>query len=154
MVLSTFHTNDAPSAITRFHHMGVESYLLASTLNLIIAQRLVKRICKNCKTEAQFDPRLLQRLKMDSQSTLYRGTGCGNCGGSGYFGRLPIFEFFPINSEIRNAIASGSSESKLRAMARKQGYGGLLESGVSKVLQGDTTPEEVVNVTFEEEMNV
>lgn len=156
MVLSTFHTNDAPSAVTRFLHMGIEPYLLASTLNLIMAQRLVKRICKSCKAETQYDAQALERLRIDQalidKTTFYRGKGCNICNGTGYAGRLPIFEFMPINNDVRSAIASGQPESHLRAMARQLGYGGLLESGVTKLLQGETTPNEVAAITYEEDI--
>ncbi len=155
MVLSTLHTNDAPSAVTRFIHMGVEPYLLASTLNLIIAQRLVKRICSNCKVEMTIDDEdTLNRLKIDktkaAQTTFYRGKGCPQCGGTGYAGRLPIFEFLAMNREIRHGILDGCTEAQIREISRKLGNGDLQESGVSNIYKGLTTPEEVMNVTFEE----
>jgi len=150
LVLSTFHTNDAPSAISRFVYMGIEPYLLASTLNLVVAQRLVRKVCDRCKEPTQLDEKVLKRLNIDpgqsEQNVFYHGRGCNACGGTGYHGRLPIFEFLPIDNEISEKIIAGESESQIRAAARQKGYGGLLESGVSKMRQGLTTAKEVLSV--------
>jgi len=154
LVLSTFHTNDAPSAISRLVYMGVEPYLLASSLNLIIAQRLVRKICDRCKEPVDLNKEALKHLNIDPQKTkdtvFYRGRGCNVCGGTGYKGRLPVFEFLVIDNDIREKLIAGGSESQIRTLARQRGYGGLLESGVSKMLQGLTTAEEVLRVTFTE----
>ena len=151
LVLSTFHTNDAPSAISRMVYMGVEPYLLASTVNLIIAQRLVRRICERCKEPVQMDEEMLSRLKITPEQSqgkvFYHGAGCHACGNTGYFGRLPIFEFLVINKEIRQELISGAGEQKIRAIARQKGYGGLFESGMNKVFMGLTTAEEVLGAT-------
>ncbi len=156
MVLSTFHTNDAPSAITRLLHMGIEPYLLASTLNLIMAQRLVKKNCKHCSEPCTFDPQHLQRLNIDDElaaaATFKRGKGCRNCGGSGHAGRLAIFEFMPLDTEIRELIIQRAAETQIRRRAREMGFGGLMDSGIGKLLQGLTTPEEVLNVSFDENL--
>ncbi len=150
LVLSTFHTNDAPSAISRFLYMGIEPYLLASTLNLVVAQRLVRKICDHCKEPIQLSEQVLKRLSIDPEkaktAVFYHGRGCNNCGGTGYRGRLPIFEYLPIDHELSEKIIAGESESQIRAAARQKGYGGLLESGVSKMWQGLTTAEEVLSV--------
>jgi type IV pilus assembly protein PilB len=150
LVLSTFHTNDAPSAISRFLYMGIEPYLLASTLNLVVAQRLVRKICDRCKEPVQLSEPVLKRLSIDPEkaktAVFYHGRGCNNCGGTGYRGRLPIFEFLPIDHELSEKIIAGESESQIRAAARQKGYGGLVESGVSKIWQGLTTAEEVLSV--------
>ncbi len=150
LVLSTFHTNDAPSAISRFVYMGIEPYLLASTLNLVVAQRLVRKICDRCKEPTQLDEKVLKRLNIDPEQprehVFYHGRGCSSCGGTGYHGRLPIFEFLPIDNEISEKIIAGESESQIRAAARQKGYGELLDSGVSKIWQGLTTAEEVLSV--------
>ena len=154
LVLSTFHTNDAPSAISRFVYMGIEPYLLASTLNLIVAQRLVRKICEHCKEPVTLSEKVVGRLKIDpgqnKNGHFSHGKGCNRCGGTGYLGRLPIFEFFVIDNDARERIIAGDSEAQLRAMSRKKGYGGLLDSGVSKMLQGLTTAEEVLSATFTE----
>lgn len=156
MVLSTFHTNDAPSAITRLIHMGIEPYLLASTLNMVLAQRLVRRICDQCKKPVEISEKLLGRLQIDKETadntTFYEGAGCGLCGGTGYSGRVPIFEFLMLNYEMRNAMVQGVSEAQLRDMSRKAGFSGLMESGVNRLITGLTSAQEVLNVSFEEDI--
>ncbi|MGB2865733.1 MAG: ATPase, T2SS/T4P/T4SS family [Sedimentisphaerales bacterium] len=152
LVLSTFHTNDAPSAISRMVYMGVEPYLLASTVNLIVAQRLIRRICDRCKEPVAINEQVLRRLNVDPERTrdavFYHGRGCATCGGTGYMGRLPIFEFLVTDSEIRDKISIGTSEAKIREMSRQRGYKGLLGSGVNRMLEGMTTAEEVLGATF------
>jgi type II secretory ATPase GspE/PulE/Tfp pilus assembly ATPase PilB-like protein len=156
LVLSTFHTNDAPSAVSRLTYMGIEPYLLASSLNLVVAQRLVRKICDKCKEPVELNEKVLKRLRVDpsrlKDATLCHGRGCKSCGNTGYFGRLPIFEFLVMDHEMRDLVIAGTSEVQLRAMARKKGYGGLLDSGVTKMLQGLTTAEEVLGVTFSEDI--
>jgi type IV pilus assembly protein PilB len=158
LVLSTFHTNDSPSAISRLAYMGVERYLLASTLNLIIAQRLVRRICEKCKEPVKLNDIMLKRLKINDQqaqnAVFYHGKGCPSCDNTGYFGRLPIFEFLTIDNQMREMIVNAATEAQIRAAARQKGYGGLLESGVSRMLQGLTTAEEVIGTTFMEDIQV
>ena len=152
LVLSTFHTNDAPSAISRMVYMGVEPYLLASTVNLIVAQRLVRRICDRCKEPVAINEGVLRRLNVDParsrDAVFYHGRGCTACGGTGYLGRLPIFEFLVTDSEIRDQISMGSSEARIREMSRQRGYKGLLESGIDRMLEGMTTAEEVLGAAF------
>jgi type IV pilus assembly protein PilB len=154
LVLSTFHTNDAPSAISRMVYMGIEPYLLASTVNLIIAQRLVRQICESCKAPTEINEGVLRRLnitpEMAKKSTFYQGRGCNACGGTGYLGRLPIFEFLVMDPEIRDKISTGSSESQIRQMSRDKGYLGLLASGVNRMLQGLTTAEEILGAAYTE----
>ena len=158
LVLSTFHTNDAPSAISRLMYMGVEPYLLASTLALVIAQRLVRKVCDRCKEPETLGEEVLKVLKIDPKqnrdTVFYRAKGCNDCGGTGYWGRLPVFEFLVIDNDIREKLTAGASESQIRAMAHKKGYGGLLESGVRKMSQGLTTAEEVLSTTFTESIKV
>ena len=156
LVLSTFHTNDAPSAISRFVYMGIEPYLLASTLNLIVAQRLVRRICEKCKEPVELSPEILKRLKIDpaeaKKAVFHHGKGCPACGNTGYKGRLPIFEFLVMNSDIREMVITGQNERQIRDAARKKGYGGLFESGIVNMMKGLTTAEEVLSTTFTEEI--
>ena len=156
LVLSTFHTNDAPSALSRFIYMGIEPYLLASTLNLVVAQRLVRKICERCKEPITLNQEVLKRLKIDpnqkKETVFHHGKGCNACGGTGYSGRLPIFEFLVVDNDIREKLIAGGTESQIRAMAREKGYGGLFESGVSKIVQGLTTPEEILRVAFTEDI--
>ncbi|MFC1781371.1 GspE/PulE family protein, partial [Planctomycetota bacterium] len=148
LVLSTFHTNDAPSAISRLIYMGIERYLLSSALNLVIAQRLVRKICDNCKEPVTLSDEILGRLRIDKEkaqdSVIYHGRGCNACGGTGYFGRLPIFEFLKIDSDISEMVVANSSESQIREASQQKGYGNLLLSGANKMLEGLTTAEEVL----------
>ena len=152
LVLSTFHTNDAPSALSRLVYMGLEPYLLASSLNLILAQRLVRRICDKCKTPTELTEAQIQRLELTPEqvasATFSKGAGCSECDGSGYRGRLPIFEFLVMDQVIRETLAGGAREAEIRRMARERGYGGLLSSGVTRVLDGRTTAEEILRVTY------
>ena len=156
LVLSTFHTNDAPSAISRFIYMGIEPYLLASTLNLIVAQRLIRKVCEHCKEPIDLSDKVLRRLNISAEqrknAVFYHGRGCNSCGGSGYLGRMPVFEFLVIDKDMREKLIAGVPDSQIRALARQKGYGGLLESAVSKLLQGLTAAEEVLRVTFAEDV--
>ncbi|MBL7214940.1 MAG: Flp pilus assembly complex ATPase component TadA [Phycisphaerae bacterium] len=154
LVLSTFHTNDAPSALSRLVYMGLEPYLLASSLNMILAQRLVRKICDKCKEPFQVPETLIKRMRLsDEQASgaqFFHGKGCSECGNTGYRGRLPIFEFLPMDSAIREALATGAKETQIRTMARDKGYGDLFISGISRILNGLTTPEEILRVTYTE----
>ena len=150
LVLSTFHTNDAPSTISRLTYMGIERYLLSSTLNLVVAQRLVRKICETCKEPVELTEETLRRLKVSRAQatgvTFYQGKGCPACGKTGYHGRLPIFEFLVVDEDIAERIVAGQNEMDIRTAAHGKGYGDLLESGVRAVFQGLTTAEEVVRV--------
>ena len=152
LVLSTFHTNDAPSALSRLVYMGLEPYLLASSLNLILAQRLVRRICEKCKAPVELPEGQIKQLHLTPEqaasATFYQGKGCSECDGSGYRGRVPIFEFMVMDSELREAIAGGARETQIRSLIREKGYGGLLSSGVNRILDGRTTAEEILRVTY------
>ena len=152
LVLSTFHTNDAPSALSRLVYMGLEPYLLASSLNMILAQRLVRKICDKCKEPVELPEGQIKQLQLTPEqaasATFYRGKGCTECDGSGYRGRLPIFEFMVMDAEIREAIAAGARETQIRTLIREKGYGGLLSSGVTRILDGRTTAEEILRVTY------
>jgi type IV pilus assembly protein PilB len=157
LVLTTFHTNDAPSTMSRLTYMGLERYLLASTVNLVIAQRLVRRICRHCKEPSKPDEKILRSLGVNvgitGQTECFHGRGCGACEGTGYAGRLAIFEFLPLDDQLREMITRGASEMEIRSMARQNGYGGLLESAVSRLREGLTTVEEVLRVAFLKDVN-
>ena len=156
LVLSTFHTNDAPSAISRLVYMGLEPYLLASSLNLILAQRLMRKICDQCKEPVQIEDEVLKRMRLDPKDaknlTFFKGKGCPACHNSGYAGRVPIFEFLPMTREMRDRIATGAGEVEIRKMAREKGFCDLLESGVSRMKAGLTTAEEILRVTFTQDV--
>jgi len=151
LVLSTLHTNDAPSTINRLMNMGIEPFLVSTSLNLICAQRLVRRICKECKETVQMPPQALVDVGFsveDSKSVqLYKGRGCGNCNNTGYRGRVGLFEVMDISDEIRELILSGASALELRRKAVEEGMITLRISGVYKIRAGDTTVEEVVRET-------
>jgi general secretion pathway protein E len=143
-VYSTLHTNDAPSAITRLIDMGVEEYLISSTVVAILAQRLVRVICPHCKVEA--GPVRTPEGKMVRS---FRGAGCDRCFGSGFTGRVGIFELMELNDELRNLILGKADAIQLTAAARRNGMRNLREDGWMKVPLGLTTPQEVLRVTQE-----
>ncbi|MHB8510733.1 MAG: ATPase, T2SS/T4P/T4SS family [Actinomycetota bacterium] len=148
LVLSTVHTNDAPSAVTRLVDMGVEPFLVASALSAVIAQRLVRVICAHCKEPTEPSADVLDRLGLTTEvlrdAKLYRGIGCESCGFSGYRGRIGIFEVLPITRQIRDQISAQASGSAIASAARAMGIETLLEAGLTKVRSGITTLEEVL----------
>ncbi len=151
LVLSTLHTNDTPSTITRLIDMGLEPFNLAAALNLVTAQRLLRRICSNCKVETKYADEYLKSAKLDdawlNKTTLYKGEGCDKCGGLGYKGRQGLYEVMDINTPIRKAIMSEASTDELREVALEQGMLTLRMDGLLKVERGITTLEEVIKET-------
>jgi type IV pilus assembly protein PilB len=154
LVLSTLHTNDAPEAISRLVDIGVESYLISSTVMGILAQRLVRTICPDCKVPYQTDPKVMKDfgedgLKSKGSLTLYRGKGCKNCKQSGYRGRTGIFELLLVNEEIKTLISEKASTQVIREVAKKTvGMVPLRSNGLRKVLRGITTLDEVDRVAY------
>src|SRR5580692_1091204 len=143
-VYSTLHTNDAPSAISRLTDMGVENYLITSSLVAVLAQRLVRVICKECKAPDG------TRIAPDGESVpCFRGRGCETCFGSGYTGRIGIFELMELNDEIRKQIMRGDDAMSITSVARRNGMRSLREDGWLKISRGLTTPDEVMRVTQE-----
>jgi type IV pilus assembly protein PilB len=151
LVLSTLHTNDAPSTISRLMNMGIEPFLVATSVNLIQAQRLIRRICKDCKVEHPTPAEALIEvgLKPDEVKTLktYRGKGCDTCNNTGYKGRVGLYEVMEITDDIRELILIGASSLELRKKAIDDGMITLRESGLHKIRSGVTTIEEVVRET-------
>jgi len=145
LVLSTLHTNDAVGAITRLLDMGIESYLLASCLRGVVAQRLVRKVCRQCGEEYAAGAAELAclRLPAGENRRLVKNAGCADCFGTGYNGRLTIQEVLTVDDEMRNMISQGSSEKDLLAHARNKGFRSLYEDGVDKVLAGVTTLSEL-----------
>src|SRR5882762_10338309 len=144
LVFSTLHTNDAPSAITRLTDMGVENYLIASSVLAVLAQRLVRVICTHCKVSAG------TTLSPEGETVrTFRGTGCPECNGRGYSSRVGIFELMELNDEIRKLIMANGDASEITAAARRNGMQSLREDGWNKVRSGITTAEEVMRVTQE-----
>ena len=147
LVFSTLHTNDTISTIARMSFMGIEAYLLADAVNMIIAQRLVRVICNNCKQELDnVSESVYNRLGIEKNKKFYVGKGCSFCGGTGYKGRIAVFEMLNVTKEIRTCIADKASEVELRKVAKEQGLVTLRQSAVNKLLEGVTTLEEVFNV--------
>ncbi len=152
LVLTTLHTNDAPSALTRLIDMGIEPFLIASSLICVLAQRLVRTICPNCKESYTPSPQELAYLEpaiksKGPPSLLYRGRGCETCMGKGYSGRAGIFEFLEINPGIRSMIVEQKDARTIRTAAIDSGFKTLRLDGISKILKGVTTIEEVLRVT-------
>jgi type IV pilus assembly protein PilB len=151
LVLSTLHTNDAPSTISRLMNMGIEPFLVATSVNLIQAQRLIRRICKDCKSEHHLPPEGLVEvgfsLEEAKQLKTYRGTGCPKCNNTGYKGRVGLYEVMEVNEDIRELILIGASALELRKRAIEDGMITLRESGLQKIRNGITTLEEVVRET-------
>jgi type IV pilus assembly protein PilB len=151
MVLSTLHTNDAPSTINRLMNMGIEPFLVASSVNLICAQRLVRRVCTHCKTPHPVPPQALVDVGFDPEQAEtvipVRGAGCEKCNGTGYKGRIGLYEVMEITDEIRELILVGASAIELRRKAAEEGMISLRQSGLRKIADGTTTIEEVVRET-------
>lgn len=148
MVLSTLHTNTAVGAVTRIQDMGVEPFLLASSLVGVVAQRLVRTLCHECKTPYLADEAENELLGFESnaQTTIYHANGCAECGGSGYKGRRGIYEIIEIDDEMKTLIHNGAGEIELNTHARKQSKS-IQQDGLQKVVEGETTLEEVLRVT-------
>jgi general secretion pathway protein E len=152
LVLSTLHTNDAPSAITRLLDLGVENFLLSSTIRGILAQRLVRVICPHCREEdlSGIDLERLNRSGADTDIKLYRGKGCEKCTFTGYHGRMGIFELLVVEDDIRRLILKSADANELRQTAIKLGMRTIMDDGNHKVINGVTTLSEVFRVTQEE----
>ena len=150
-VLSTLHTNDAAGAITRMDDMGIEPFLISSSVILACAQRLVRRICPNCREEYQPERELLDKLGIEDEGTVfYRGAGCGRCKNRGYLGRAPIIEVLPISEAVRRLIIKRASSAVIKNQAISEGMKTLRMVGIDKAREGVTTLEEVLGVTSED----
>jgi type II secretory ATPase GspE/PulE/Tfp pilus assembly ATPase PilB-like protein len=151
LLFSTFHANDAASTIPRLLDMGIEPFLLSSTLELIVSQRLVRRICESCRTsyteKVSLLPSASRGFFTGKHVTLFRGKGCARCNGSGYHGRASIVEMITITKSLRECIAKRPSASEVATLARKEGLRSMFEDGIDKALEGVTTLDEVVRLT-------
>jgi type IV pilus assembly protein PilB len=151
MVFSTLHTNDASAAVTRLVDMGVEPFLIASSLTLVVAQRLVRVPCQRCVGPYQPSPRTLQLLGVTEEDVakgnVVRGRGCDQCGQTGYLGRTAIFEVLPVDAGLRAVLTARPTESAIRSAARAAGVSSLRGDGIARALRGETTLEEVLRVT-------
>ncbi|MBW1974506.1 MAG: type IV-A pilus assembly ATPase PilB [Deltaproteobacteria bacterium] len=151
LVLSTLHTNDAPSTVTRLINMGVEPFLIASALNLVLAQRLVRKLCDQCKTVDEVPPDVLLDLGVPEREIdtfeCYRARGCSACNNTGYRGRVALYEVMPMYEELRELVLAGASAAEIRKEAIRLGMKTLRQSGIEKVKEGITSIEEVVRTT-------
>jgi general secretion pathway protein E len=154
LVLSTLHTNDAPSAITRLLDLGIPSFLIQATLTGVMAQRLVRKICVHCKEAFEMDSSELSALGLDvpkkGRVVLHQGKGCIKCRGTGYLGRTGILEVLPFTESIKNLATADTDPEVLRVQARKEGMVTLRENAIKKLLDGKTTYQEVLRVTWEQ----
>ena len=165
LVFTTIHTNDAASAFTRFLEMKVEDFVVSTTINLVVAQRLVRKVCKFCSKETNIDDVVLRKIEERSdvlaaletkQKGLSQkiaklnfliGTGCEKCFQTGYFGRIGLFELLTPTKEIHDAILEHTSAEKIAEVAKKQGFQSMVADGIDKVFAGSTTFEEVLRTT-------
>ncbi len=157
LVFSTLHTNDAPSAVTRLRDMGIPSFLITATVEAILAQRLVRRICSECRTEFEPSDELLLELQLPieqaRQYKFYYGKGCQRCNNSGYKGRVGIYELLTVTDDIRDMISADASVDDIRNFARSQGMTTLREAGLKLIFDGLTTIDEVVRETVMEDVD-
>jgi len=152
LVFSTLHTNDAPSTITRLVDIGIEPYLITATLEAVIAQRLVRRICEQCKREFTPTEDMLMELNLRPSDVRGKrfcyGPGCDICNNTGYRGRMAIFEILVLDDEIREIVMGEGSTQAIREAAMRRGMRSLRQSGLLTIYDGDTTIEEVVRETL------
>lgn len=151
LVLSTLHTNDAPSTVTRLLNMGIEPFLVTASVNLVLAQRLARKVCSECKTPVEVNPQTLIDMGLKPESAtkaqLYKGVGCRQCNNTGYKGRIALYEVMPFKDELKELVLQGSSAAELKAEAMRLGMKTLRMAGLTKLLEGVTTIEELLRVT-------
>jgi type IV pilus assembly protein PilB len=154
LVLSTLHTNDAPATISRLLNMGVEPFLITASVNLVLAQRLARKVCNDCKQPFTVDAQALKEVGFTpdqiqkATGKLQKGAGCRTCNGSGYKGRVALYEVMRFNDSLKEMVLQGSSTAELKLAAIKQGMVTLRMAGIAKVLDGVTTTEEILRVTM------
>lgn len=155
LVLSTLHTNDAPSTVTRLINMGIEPFLVSSSVNLILAQRLARKICTKCKEKTAHAPLELEKLGITSEQyegvEFYKGTGCETCSSTGYKGRIALYEVMPITEPIKELVLQGASAIEIKREAIEMGMETLRQSAIARFLQGIITYEEVLKTTVKDE---
>jgi len=152
MVLSTLHTNDAPATISRLLNMGVEPFLITASVNLVLAQRLARKICVDCKRPTEIDHQALLDMGMTEEhlagAQIMKGAGCATCNNSGYKGRVALYEVMRFHDELKERVLQGASSAELKHAAINRGMLTLRMSGITKILAGVTTPEEILRVTM------
>ncbi|CAM2068094.1 type IV-A pilus assembly ATPase PilB [Sulfidibacter corallicola] len=151
LVLSTLHTNDAPSTVNRLINMGIEPFLVSSSVNLILAQRLARKVCQKCLTPAETSAAVLEQLGMTAEqirnTKIMKGAGCPVCSGTGAKGRIALYEVMSLSAEIKEAIVMGASSTEIREVAMEQGMDTLRMAGVKKMMEGMVSVEEILRVT-------
>jgi len=152
LVLSTLHTNDAPATISRLLNMGIEPFLITASVNLVLAQRLARRVCNDCRRESDVDPQILVDIgcseeQIDS-AKIFRGTGCQTCNSTGYKGRVALYEILRFHDDLKEMVLQGASAAELKTAAIKRGMITLRVAGIRKMLEGVTTPEEILRCTM------
>jgi type IV pilus assembly protein PilB len=154
LVLSTLHTNDAPSTVSRLLNMGVEPFLVTASVNLVLAQRLARKICNDCKEPAEKHPEPLLKMGMSEpqvhMATIYRGRGCKNCGDTGYRGRIALYEVMPFGDALKELVLQGASATEIKTEMIRNGVASLRIAGINKILDGVTTPEEILRTTVDD----
>ena len=154
LVLSTLHTNDAPSTVSRLLNMGVEPFLVTASVNLVLAQRLARRICGECKEPAEKHPEALKKLGMTDEQiasgTVQQGRGCSACGNTGYKGRVALYECMPFVDELKELVLQGASAAEIKSEMIRQDVKTLRMAGILKILEGVTTPEEILRTTVDD----
>jgi len=148
LVLSTLHTNDAPSSIIRMVDMGIPPFLVSSSVVAVMAQRLVRKLCPRCKKSYGISESLARDLGLEGHTEVFEPVGCEECRGTGYMGRTAIFEIMQMSETIRKAVMKGATSDELRSIAVKEGMTTLRASGVKKMINGITSPDEVLSVTL------
>jgi type IV pilus assembly protein PilB len=154
LVLSTLHTNDAPSTVSRLLNMGVEPFLVTASVNLVVAQRLARKICVDCKEPAEKHPEALAKMGMSQEqiasAMVMRGRGCKTCNNTGYKGRIALYEVMPFTDELKELVLQGASAAELKHEMIRGGTNSLRLAGINKILEGVTTPEEVLRTTVDD----
>jgi type IV pilus assembly protein PilB len=154
LVLSTLHTNDAPSTVSRLLNMGVEPFLVTASVNLVLAQRLARKICADCKEVGEKHPEALAKMGFTEEqirtATIMHGRGCGTCNNTGYKGRIALYEVMPFTDPLKELVLQGASAAEIKTEMIRQGIQSLRMAGISKILEGVTTPEEVLRTTIED----
>jgi type IV pilus assembly protein PilB len=152
LVLSTLHTNDAPATISRLLNMGVEPFLITASVNLVLAQRLARKACADCKRVVESDPQVLIDMgfspEQAASAQIMKGAGCATCSGTGYKGRIALYEVMRFSDDLKEMVLQGASAAELKQGAIKKGMSTLRMSGIRKVIDGMTTPEEIIRVTM------
>ncbi|MDQ2642919.1 MAG: type IV-A pilus assembly ATPase PilB [Myxococcota bacterium] len=152
LVLSTLHTNDAPATISRLLNMGVEPFLITASVNLVLAQRLARKVCNDCRREVEIESQVLVDLGCTEQqlanAKVFRGAGCATCNNTGFKGRVALYEVMRFHDDLKEMVLQGASAAELKAAAIKRGMVTLRMAGIRKVLEGVTTPEEILRVTM------